>query len=178
MYCSPRAFISRVLCAALFAGGAGLPLTTQAAGSITIQKLAPYDPDLSVPAAVKLECELAKKIPAYTEANAKGNFERIIVADKVSAATPGQSLAMTIVGLGGAAGGVHTGTKHIIIEGTLWENGKVKGTFRAKRKTGVSWGPGYTGTCKLLDRCAKSLGKDVAKWLENPGKDSKLGDTL
>lgn len=178
MSCFPKGFVSRVLCTALCAAGASLPLLAQAAGAITVQKLAPFDPDLTVPAAVKLECGLTKKIPAYVEQNAKGGFDKITMVDKTSAATPGQSLSMTIVGLSGFAGGVHTGTKHIIIEGTLWENGKVKGTFRAKRKTGVSWGPGYTGTCKLLDRCAKSLGKDVAKWLENPGKDSKLGDAL
>jgi hypothetical protein len=32
----------------------------------------------------------------------------------------------------------------------------------------------YKGTCATVGRCAKSMGKDIASWLENPQKDSKL----
>lgn len=152
-----KAFVSRALCAALFAAGTSLSLLTQAAGTITIQKLAPFEPDLSVPAEVKLNCDLVTRIPAYVAKNANGKFDQIIMSDALVAATPGPALVMTIVGLSGKEGGLQSGAKHIVIEGTLWENGKKKGSFRAKRRVGATWGGSYKGTCNLLDRCAKLL---------------------
>jgi hypothetical protein len=173
---SPKAVVAWALCAALFAAGTGLPLLTQAAGPVTIQKLAPFKPDLSVPAEVKLNCDLVTRIPAYIAENAHGKFDNVVLSDTFSTNAPGLSLAITIVGLNGKEGGLQTGAKHIVIEGTLWENGREQGSFRAKRRVGVTWGGSYKGTCNLLDRCAKLLGKDVAEWLQKPSVNARLGD--
>jgi len=34
----------------------------------------------------------------------------------------------------------------------------------------------YKGTCSIVGRCAKSIGKDISNWLENPTDDASLGD--
>ncbi len=34
----------------------------------------------------------------------------------------------------------------------------------------------YKGTCALLGRCTKTLGKDIAEWLKNPVNNATLGD--
>lgn len=33
----------------------------------------------------------------------------------------------------------------------------------------------YKGTCAILGRCVKTLGSDIAKWLQHPSRDSRLG---
>ena len=62
------------------------------------------------------------------------------------------------------------------VTGTLREGGRAVGTFRAKRFTTGGVFAGFKGTCSIIGRTTKVIGKDIAAWLENPGMDSKLGD--
>ena len=151
-----------------------LPLTGMAAGTLNLQKRAPYEKDLPVPTAVKAECALETKIPEFVEEAAKGNFDTINMIDMPSA--NGKHLSMKITGITGLGGGAWSGPKHITIDGTLTENGKVVGTFQATRYSGGGAFGGYKGTCSILGRCAKALGKDVANWLEQPSMNARLGD--
>jgi hypothetical protein len=161
---------------ALLAACASLPLTSLAAGSITIAKQAPYAQSMSVPDAVRAECDLPGKVPVFVKEFADKTYDKVVLADGVSAKTPGQALSMKIVGLTGTGGGAYSGPKHVTVEGTLWENGKVKGTFTATRySSGGAFG-GYKGTCAILGRCVKAIGKDVGGWLLTPGMNTKLGD--
>lgn len=107
--------------------------------------------------------------------SAEGNFDKIALVASVSAGTPGKALAMKITGLMGT-GGAWSGPKQIAIEGTLWDNGKVVGSFQAMRYSGGGAFGGYKGTCAILDTCAKELGQDVSKWLTEPSMNALLGD--
>ncbi|MEJ2404442.1 MAG: hypothetical protein P8171_09165 [Candidatus Thiodiazotropha sp.] len=44
----------------------------------------------------------------------------------------------------------------------LFENGKKIGSFK--------------GTCSILGRCVKALGKDISEWLINPTMNARLGE--
>ena len=160
----------------LFTACVSLPLTGLAAGSITIAKQAPFAQQLSVPDAVRAECNLPTRVTEFVKENADKNFDKVVLADNVSAKTPGQALSMKIVGMTGTGGGAWSGAKHVTVEGTLWENGKVKGTFTAMRYSGGGAFGGYKGTCAILGRCVKAIGKDVGGWLLAPGMNAKLGD--
>jgi len=35
---------------------------------------------------------------------------------------------------------------------------------------------GFKGTCSIMGRCVKALGRDVAEWLQSPSKGAVLGD--
>jgi hypothetical protein len=155
---------------------ASLPLTSLAAGSITIAKQAPFAQQLSVPDAVRAECKLPERVSEFVKEYADKNYDKVVLTDKVSAGTPGQALSMKIVGLSGAGGGAWSGAKHVTVEGTLWDNGKVKGTFTATRYSGGGAFGGYKGTCSILGRCVKAIGKDVGGWLLAPSMNAKLGD--
>lgn len=156
---------------ALFLASAAVGVAN--AGEIGVVKAAPFDKDAAVPAAVKAECDLETKIPNYVFAEAKGEVEGLTFVDKPGA---GRTLSMTIKSVAGAGGGAWSGPKQITIEGKLTEKNKVVGTFVGTRVSGGGAFGGYKGTCKILDRCAKALGKDVAGWLLEPTMNARLGD--
>jgi hypothetical protein len=153
-----------------------LPGISQAGGALTVEKRAPFEKGLHVPDAVRAECDLETNVPKFVQEYAEKTHDKVNLVDQVGKGTAGQALSMKIVDIYGAGGGAWSGAKHLAVEGTLWENGKVKGTFRAVRYSGGGMWGGYKGTCSILGRCAKAIGKDVAGWLESPGMDSRLGD--
>jgi len=151
--------------------GLGLPLVSAASDTLSLQKVAPYEKDLSVSAAVKRECNLDSHIPEFVHSYAKGDFESIDLVNSVSRHTRGKGLAMTIVGVEAKPGGPWSGRKSVTVEGTLWDNGKEIGSFRGMRQT-----HGGYNTCANLNYDARSIAKDVAKWLKAPSMDAHLGD--
>ena len=160
----------RTLSVLLFAVGALLPFTSSAADTLTIARKVPFEKDIHVPDAVRAECGLEQKVSDYVREAAKGRHQ-VLVADSVSAKTPGQALDMTITAVLAPGGGPWSGPKSVTVRGTLWDNGKQIGSFTARRHT-----TGGGGTCGMLARDAKEIGKDIAKWLASPGEDDKLGD--
>jgi hypothetical protein len=141
-----------------------------------LAKKTPFAKGLSVPEAVRLECKLDEKLSEFVQSSAKGDYDRVELVDKVPAKSSGKVLVMQITGLTGTGGGAWTGPKFVTVEGTLWQDGKVAGNFRGTRySSGGAWG-GYKGTCAILGRCVKALGKDVAEWTKNPTRDAVLGD--
>ena len=62
------------------------------------------------------------------------------------------------------------------VRGALHENGKVIGSFCAKRINGGGPFGQFKGTCAIVGRSAKVIGRDIAGWLEKPTQDAKLGD--
>lgn len=160
----------------LFTVCASLPLASLAAGSITISKQAPFAQQVNVTDAVRAECKLPEKVSEFVKEFADKSYDKVVLADNVSTKTPGQALSMKIVGVTGFGGGAFSGAKHVTVEGTLWENGKVKGTFTAMRYSGGGAFGAYKGTCAILGRCVKAIGKDVGGWLLAPSMNAKLGD--
>ena len=62
------------------------------------------------------------------------------------------------------------------IEGKLMEGGKTIGSFTGQRGSRGGMMAGLTGTCYILERCARALGKDIAHWLKAPSMDSRIGE--
>ena len=155
-----------------------LPLLYHAGGfgTLNLQKTASFDRNLQVPDAIRADCQLDSKVIDFIESSAGADFDRIALVDEATSTTAGRTLAVTITGLSGEGGGAWSGPKHLTIAGTLWKDGRVAGTFTAHRVTSGGIGGAYRGTCSLLGRCARALGKDVAAWLRNPTMDAKLGD--
>lgn len=154
-----------------------LPISGYAGGgTIIIQKTARFEEGLAVTEAVRTECQLETKIPDFTEEFAKNAFDKIVMEESVSEKTPGKAVKITITGVAGAGGGLYSGPKFVSIKATLWQDGKVIGTLASSRVTsGGAWGS-YKGTCGLLARCAKTLGKDIATWLKEPSMNARMGD--
>ena len=155
-----------------------LPFSAMAENSVTIAKQIPYSKDAEVPDAVAKECQLPEKISQFIQEYAKEDKKvDIKVVDSVSASTPGKVLVMEITNLEGTGGGAWSGAKFVTTKGILYENGKEIGSFKAKRRSGGGAFGGFKGTCSILGRCTKEIGKDVSEWLQSPTMNAKLGDS-
>lgn len=164
-----RTKTASLLFAAVLLGGH--TFTATASGTLTVAKKAPYEKGIHVPEAVRAECGLEQKIPEHVRDAASKKFDKVNLADHVSAGTPGKGLSLTITSVLAPGGGPFSGPKSVAVHGVLWEHGKQIGSFTARRNTTHG-----AGTCNMLDRDAKEMASDIAKWLESPGKDDRLGD--
>jgi hypothetical protein len=133
---------------------------------LTILSPVSYKDGITVRDAVKAECDLLEKVPGFIEEFAKKNNSVKLVEDIAGA--KGRVLKVEIVNVGESGRG-----KSLTITGELREKGKVIGTITARR-TSMGGPFGFGGVCRSLQRCAKTLGKDVAAWLEKPAMDVKL----
>jgi len=125
--------------------------------------------------AVKKECNLLGKLTQFTQSYAEDQYAQIIT-DGNSTSKSAQVLSIEIEQVQGGGGGAWSGAKVVLINGTLTENGKVLGSFKGRRYSGGGMFGAYKGTCAILGRCVKALGRDVAEWLQHPTKQAVLGD--
>ncbi len=125
--------------------------------------------------AVKKECDLLGKLTQFTQSYAQDQYAQIMTDGK-SIPRSAQLLTMEIEQVQGGGGGAWSGAKVVLINGTLTQNGKLLGSFKARRYSGGGMFAAYKGTCSILGRCVKALGRDVAEWLRNPTKKAVLGD--
>jgi hypothetical protein len=148
-----------------FVAGAGI-------GPVVTLRSASFSDDAMVRDAVRTECSLDTTVPRWIAAAAQG---RVATVDSLPQ-EGGNVLNIQITDAaesGNAFAGRH---KSLTIRGELRDGDKVVGTFRARRSTnGGMWG-GYKGNCSFFHRCAKTLGQDVARWLNNPTMNAVLGD--
>jgi len=141
------------------------------AETVKVAKSIPYAESSEVREKVQAECALQTKIPAFL-AQYSSDVE-LVDGDPGS---EGRVLTIEIIAAHAPGGGAFSGPKSVSVSGVLKENGATIGNFRAARySTGGAFG-GWKGTCAIVGRCAKAIGKDIAGWLKNPGKDSLLGD--
>jgi hypothetical protein len=150
--------------------------TVQHSGTGTlIIKPINFDKDADIRDAVKQECDLIGKLTQFIKENAAGQYANI-VTDSNTGPADAQFLTVEIKEVLGAAGGAWSGPKMVLIKGSLAQNGKVLGDFKARRYSGGGMFGGYKGTCSILGRCVKTLGEDVAEWLAHPVSQAALGD--
>jgi hypothetical protein len=83
----------------------------------------------------------------------------------------GKVLKVTIVNVVGVGGGAYSGPKSMTVRADLLQSGKVIATTTKERTSGGGAFGGMKGTCAIFGRVAKTLGSDVATWVQSaPGK--------
>ena len=147
---------------------------TSGTGTLIIKPIG-FNKDADVRDAVKQECDLNGKLTQFIKENASGQYANIVTGSNIGPADA-QVLTVEIKEVLGTAGGAWSGPKMVLIKGSLTEKGKVLGDFKARRYSGGGMFGGYKGTCAILGRCVKALGKDVAEWLAHPAPQAVLGD--
>lgn len=148
--------------------------TSTGTGTLLIKPIV-FKDDAYVRDAVKQECNLDGKLSQFIQENAAGQYAAILT-DSNSGQADAQVLTIEIEEVQGAAGGAWSGAKDVVIKGSLTQNGKALGDFKARRYSGGGMFGAYKGTCAILGRCVQTLGKDVAAWLAHPSSKAMLGD--
>lgn len=143
-------------------------------GTLVIKEMG-FKKDAYIREAVKKECNLTGKLTQFIEQNAADQYAQIIV-NSTSRSSNTQILSIQIEHVQGGGGGAWSGGKSVLISGSLSKRGKVIGDFKARRYSGGGMFGAYKGTCAILGRCVKTLGRDIAQWLENPTHKAVLGD--
>jgi hypothetical protein len=122
--------------------------------------------------AVREQCALETKIPAFIAEFAAD----VELVDGAVDPKGGRALELSIIEVHAPGGGAFSGPKWVAVQGRLFERGRLVGSFRAKRfSTGGAFAE-FKGTCDILGRCARAIGMDVARWLDEPTMDAELGD--
>ncbi|MCK5354630.1 MAG: hypothetical protein KAJ63_05895 [Methyloprofundus sp.] len=132
--------------------------------------------DLPVSDAVLNECKLLTKLPEFVQSYAQDQYADIQIQ---SSASNADVLNIKIVGISYDKKNVWSGRgahQWVAIQGSLLKNGNKIASFDARRSSMGGFFGGYKGTCSLLGRCVKTLGKDIAGWLKNPIDGAKLGN--
>lgn len=141
-----------------------------------LQTPAAYGKDANVDPKVREECAPDAKVAAILKERLYGKFDEIVATKNPAGAGPGKTLNLTITNVMGVGGGAWSGPKSISVQGTLKDQGKVVGSFNARRTSGGGPFGGYKGTCAILERCAESLATDIAGWMEKPVMNAALGE--
>jgi hypothetical protein len=147
------------------------------ADTVRIASSAPYAEDAEIANKIRTECvQLQTQLPAYTAQFGKEFGVSVALADEVSPQDGGRVLQLEIyeaVSMGNAFIGHQ---KYSKVRGTLFEDGQKVASFKGMRNSmGGAFG-GYKGSCSVLGRTVKALGKDIALWLSNPQDGAQLGD--
>ncbi len=165
-----KATISIVLLTGSFVGFA-------AADSVIIQSTIPYAADAKVAQKVRNECvELGAQFASFTKEFGEKYDVEVQLSDILDPSAKGRVLQMEIteaVSIGNAFIGHR---KFSSARGTLYENGEKVASFEALRQSGGGAFAGYKGSCSVLGRTVKAMGKDVAQWLQAPTDNAALGD--
>ena len=147
------------------------------AGSVLVSSSIPYAANAVVNAKVKSECQLDTKLASFIDSYGQSSGVDVALIDKpLTKKSKGKVLLVEITNVQAAGGGVWSGAKSVSVSGKLFENGKLIGDFTGSRYTSGGLFGGFKGTCSLVGRCVKTLGKDIGQWLENPTMGSSLGD--
>lgn len=143
--------------------------------AVAIASAVPFSKNANASDAVRKECTLDTRLPEFIENEAKEQGIKV-VRGSASPQQKGRVLVMAISHVLGTGGGAWSGPKSVTVEGKLYDNGKLIGSFTARRQSGGgAWG-GYKSTCAILGRCIEALGSDVAEFLAKPTMNARLGD--
>lgn len=147
------------------------------ANPVTMQSAVPYAADAKIAQKVRTECtQLGSQLAQFTQAFGKQNGVKVQLKDAIDTNQAGRVLQLEItdaVSMGNAFMGHN---KFSTAQGTLFENGKKIASFEARRISMGGAFAGYKGSCSVLGRTVKAMGKDIAQWLKAPTDNALLGD--
>ncbi len=158
----PRVVIAACLFACVEATAHAAP-----AGPVTlVDREIPSRDAESADADFRKECDWNATMPSYLVRQSKG---RVLAAGE---GPSNPTLKLVTQTLHTAGGGMWSGPKWLVVEGTLAEGGNVLGTFEARRQTIR----GSLSGCTTVRELGEAIADDIVEWLAAPTRDAKLGD--
>ena len=155
--------------------GSSLLSASSVADTVTMKKAIPFAKGTYVRQAIKSQCNLQTKLPHFVKAFARRQGLKILFNNNLASAG-GKVLHVKFTRSSNSGGGAWSGSKMLSVTGSLRQGKRVIAKFTATRFTGGGYWGAYKGTCSLLGRNAKAIGRDIAHWLLNPTDGAHLGD--
>jgi len=151
--------------------------TVTQAETVAMAVAVPYQDEKVIQPNIVAECvDLGLKISQFTQEFGSKNSIEIQFVDELNPSAPGKVLKVEITQAISSGNAFIGHAKYVSVAGTLYENGKEVASFTGSRHSGGGAFAGYKGSCSVLGRCSKALGKDIAAWLKNPVNGARLGD--
>ena len=155
-----------VLAVIVVAASAGVA----AAGPIAVPANVPYDAEGVVPEKVARECtELGSKIARFTKQFADQNGTPVELVNEIDFAKAPSSLRIEIFNVVSSGNAFIGHSKSMSVRVELLSGGVVKAKTSFSRNSMGGFGAGFKGSCSVLGRVTKALGKDIADWLSQQG---------
>ncbi len=155
---------------------AGSASVTSGSGPVlVVSDQIPFAQNAEVRQAVRDDCRLPDKLSQFIRQYV-ADYSSQIISDPTKAPKGAQILIAEIYSVTGGGGGTWSGGKSVSVQGRLEQDGKIIGTFKGRRFSGGGVFGGYKGTCAIMGRCVKTLGRDIAEWLRQPTDNAILGD--
>jgi len=148
-----------------------------AADTVNIISEVPYASNAKIKKKIRTKCtELGTQLSSFTQEYAEQQGITMTMSETIDTSAAGKVLHLEIT-KATSKGKAFTGhRKSVDIKGTLWENNKKIAGFTGNRHSGGGFAAGFKGSCSVLGRCVKALGKDISIWLKNPEDGEHLGD--
>ena len=144
------------------------PTVSAAAEPIKVAAITPYAESSRIPDKIINECgELGGKMGRFVNEFATKNGIEMMQVDQVSSKDRGWVLVVEITDAVSAGNAFIGHRKSMSARAELFENGKSLGSVDFTRNSGGGFAGGYKGSCSVLGRCTKALGKDIAGWLRD-----------
>lgn len=136
----------------------------------------PFAEGSAIAGNIKKECKLGEKLADFIVAY--GKDYNINIIQEGSADTPSEAIPLTVEITESVSGGnAFVGhRKYTAITGHIPGESNATIKFDAMRVSGGGMFGGFKGSCAVLGRTTKVLGKDVARWLRKPEDGAQLGD--
>lgn len=151
--------------------------TTVSAETVRMQRSTPYADSSHVARKIRKECtDYQEKFSAYAEEFGRKMGVDIQRVDQVDPSDGGAVLVVEITEAVSQGNAFIGHRKFSEIEGTLYRDGEKVASFVGARNSMGGAFAGYKGSCSVLGRTAKALGKDIAEWLTSPDDGDELGD--
>jgi len=152
-----KALVTSLALLAVFVGSSAF------ADGVVLETPIAYAKDASVNERVRTECHvedlLERHISTYMQKVQRG---------ATGSASGAAVLKIEIAHVMGVGGGSWSGPKAITVDATLMVDGKVKRQGKVSRWSNGGFWAGLKGTCGILERDAKAIGKDLSRWVKDP----------
>lgn len=160
----------------VLAGALAPEIASAQGGSLSIQRPVPYSKDGDIARKIREECKIDEQLADFLKEFAGKEGIEVAFSEQPVDPAKGRVLDLRItsaISLGNAFMGHQKSTT---VAGTLHENGKQLGSFKARRQSMGGAFAGYKGSCAVLGRTVKVLAQDIASWLKSPTEGAELGD--
>jgi hypothetical protein len=143
---------------------------------ITLKTEIPFKEDANIAASIRNECIIGKQLSDFTKEYSEGNKMKVNLDDTATKENSDYYLDLEIIESMSAGNAFIGHRKYTKIKGTLFKAGKEIATVRGMRKSSGGFMGGFKGSCSVLGRTVKVLGKDLSVWLRHPTKRGYIGD--